>query len=44
MELDGLDHDAFRTGAGTFLGYGLILIVMTVLLFLVPYLLFTLLS
>ncbi len=39
MELDGLDHDSFLTGAGTVVGYGLILAVMTVLLFGVPYLL-----
>jgi len=38
--IDALDHDAFRGGAGAFLGYGLILAAMTVLLFGVPYALF----
>lgn len=33
-------HPAFRTAAGTLAGYGLLLIVMTLLLFLVPYAIF----
>ncbi len=39
MDLRGLDHESFLTGAGTAAGYGLILALMTVLLFGVPYLL-----
>jgi len=37
------DHPAWLTGAGTVAGYGLILLVLFVALFVVPYLLFTLL-
>lgn len=35
------DHAAWRTGLGTLVGYGLILAVMTAILFLVPYAVFT---
>jgi|GEM_PF-783384 len=35
------DHAAWRTGFGTLAGYALILVVMTAVLFLVPYLVFT---
>ena len=31
------DHPSWLTALGTIVGYGLILVVMTVLLFLVPY-------
>ncbi|EMA52731.1 MULTISPECIES: hypothetical protein [Halococcus] len=37
----GVDHPSWRTVLGTFVGYGAILLVMTVLLFAVPYLVFT---
>jgi len=37
------DHPAWLTGAGTVAGYGVILLVLFVALFVVPYLLFTLL-
>jgi hypothetical protein len=42
--LDEFDHDSWRTALGTGVGYGLILAVMFVLLFLVPYLLFAVLG
>lgn len=38
-----LDHPSFFTAASTVLSYGLILVAMTLLLFGVPYLIFTLL-
>ncbi len=41
MDFSELDHPAFRTAAGTLAGYGLLLLVMTLLLFLVPYAIFT---
>jgi hypothetical protein len=34
------DHESWRAAAGTLAGYGLILVVMFVLLFAVPFLLF----
>ena len=37
------DHPAWLTGVGTLVAYGLILMVLFVALFVVPYLLFTLL-
>jgi hypothetical protein len=40
MDLSELDHPAFRTAAGMLAGYGLVLLVMTVLLFLIPYAIF----
>lgn len=42
--MDGLsafDHPAWLTAAGTVAGYGAILLVLTVLLFAVPYLVFS---
>lgn len=39
--LSEYDHPAWLTVAGTFVGYGVILLAMTVVLFLVPYLVFT---
>lgn len=35
------DHPAWLTVLGTFVGYGTILLLMTLLLFLVPYLVFS---
>lgn len=43
MELDAFDHPSWATGLGTALAYGLILVGMFVVLFLVPYALFVLL-
>jgi len=41
MDLPGeFDHPALRTAIGTIFGYGLILLVMTLLLFGIPYLVF----
>ncbi|WP_281272986.1 hypothetical protein [Halalkalicoccus subterraneus] len=40
MDLARFTHPAFRTAAGTLAGYGLLLLVMTLLLFLVPYAIF----
>ncbi len=37
-----LEHESFRAALGTAAGYGLILALMTVLLFGVPYLIFSL--
>ncbi|WP_195156050.1 hypothetical protein [Halococcus agarilyticus] len=37
----GAEHPSWLTVLGTFLGYGAILLVMTLLLFAVPYLVFT---
>ncbi|WP_435063090.1 hypothetical protein [Halobaculum sp. EA56] len=42
MDLGTLDHESFRAAVGTVAGYGAILAVMTLLLFGVPYLLFSL--
>ncbi|MHB9285573.1 hypothetical protein ACKVMT_00865 [Halobacteriales archaeon Cl-PHB] len=39
--LSDLDHPAWLTAAGTVAGYGAILLVLTLLLFALPYLLFT---
>ena len=36
----GFDHPSWLTAAGTFIGYGVILFLMTVVLFLIPYLVF----
>ena len=41
--LSDYDHPAWLTIASTVAGYGVILLAMTVVLFLIPYLLFTLL-
>lgn len=41
MELPGqFDHPALRTVIGTVFSYGLILVVMTLLIFVIPYLVF----
>lgn len=40
--LGTLDHESFHAAAGTAAGYGVILAAMTLLLFGVPYLLFSL--
>jgi hypothetical protein len=37
---DSFDHDAWQTAFGTLLGYGLILLVLFLALFVVPFLLF----
>ena len=39
--LSEYDHPAWLTIAGTVAGYGVILLAMTVVLFVIPYLLFT---
>jgi hypothetical protein len=39
--LSDFDHPAWITAVGTVAGYGAILLVLTVLLFAVPYLVFT---
>ena len=39
--LSDLDHPAWLTAAGTVAGYGAILLVLTVLLFGLPYIVFT---
>ena len=36
-----LSHPAFRTAIGTVIAYGVILLVLTVILFLVPYAIFS---
>lgn len=41
---DEFDHPAWRTAVGTGVGYGIILVAMTALLFGLPYLLFTVLG
>lgn len=43
MELGDLDTPSMRSGLGAFVGYGVILLVMFVALFLIPYALFLLL-
>jgi len=35
------DHPSWKTALGTFAGYGAILLVMTLVLFLIPYAIFT---
>jgi hypothetical protein len=40
MDPSRFDHPAFRTAAGMLAGYSIILLVMTVLLFLIPYAIF----
>lgn len=40
MDLARFDQPAFRAALGTLAGYGIVLAVMTVLLFLVPYAIF----
>lgn len=40
MDFGRFGHPAFRTALGTLAGYGIVLVVMTVLLFLVPYAIF----
>ncbi|WP_330630624.1 hypothetical protein [Halocatena halophila] len=40
MALNRLQHPAFRTAIGTALGYGALLLVMTVVLFAIPYAIF----
>ncbi len=42
MDLGHLDHDSFRAAVGTLAAYGAILAAMTLLLFGVPFLLFSL--
>ncbi|MFC7098137.1 hypothetical protein [Halobaculum marinum] len=42
MDFGPLDHESFRAAAGTVAAYGAILAAMTLLLFGVPYLLFSL--
>lgn len=34
------DHASLQTAISTFVGYGVILVVMTIVLFLIPYLIF----
>ncbi|MFB6206112.1 MAG: hypothetical protein ABEJ05_06265 [Haloglomus sp.] len=41
MDLQEFDHPTWFTVAGTFASYGAILVAMFVLLFVVPYLVFT---
>lgn len=41
MDLQQFDHPTWFTAAGTFVSYAVILVVMFVLLFVVPYLVFT---
>jgi len=43
MELTDLDTPSLRSGLGAFVGYGVILLVMFGVLFLIPYALFVLL-
>lgn len=40
MALEEFDHPTWLTAVGTFVSYGLILLVMFLLLFVVPYLIF----
>jgi hypothetical protein len=40
MDRSTFDHPAFRTALGTGFGYGLLLLAMFVLLFLLPYAIF----
>lgn len=42
MDLAALDHPVWRAVVGTALAYGLLLVVMTLLLFLLPYAIFAL--
>ena len=41
MELPDLTHPAWQSGIGTVLGYGAILTILGLTLFLLPYLVFT---
>lgn len=41
MDLPDITHPAWLTAFGTLFGYGLILAVMTLTIFLIPYLFFT---
>lgn len=40
---DDLNHPAFLTGVGTIIGYGIILLVLTAVVFGIPFLIFSLL-
>jgi hypothetical protein len=40
VDLQQFDHPSWLTAIGTFVSYGLVLVAMTVLLFLVPYAIF----
>lgn len=42
MDLAAFDHPVWRAVAGTLLGYGIVLLAMTLLLFLIPYAIFAL--
>lgn len=44
MNFDAFDHEAWRTAVGTGVGYGLILAVLFVALFVLPYLAFAVLG
>lgn len=37
LEIDQFDHPAWLAGIGAVVGYGLILVILTMLLFVVPY-------
>lgn len=39
-KLGEFDHPSWLTAVGTFVGYGVILLAMTIVLFLIPYLIF----
>lgn len=40
MELDGFREDALLTGISTFVGYGILIVGMFLILFVLPYLVF----
>lgn len=40
MDSSKIDHPAFRTALGTLAGYSIVLLVMTLVLFLIPYAIF----
>jgi hypothetical protein len=42
MDSTAFDHPVWRAAGGTLLGYGVVLLMMTLLLFLVPYAIFAL--
>lgn len=42
MDFPTFDHPVWRTVGGTLLGYGIVLLVMTLVLFLLPYAVFAL--
>jgi len=44
VDVERFRRDSFVTAVGTFVGYGIILVAMTVLLFVLPYLVFTVLG